>query len=75
MESQKSEEGDWVTDKEALKNLVVNFYKGLFSTEPPTGERGFLKCSFPHLDEHKRNELEKDISSEEGWRALKGMGP
>lgn len=60
-------------DKEQLKNMTVNFYQDLFTSEPEAGGNFMRKC-FPPILEETRRELEVDYSLAETSKALKGMG-
>lgn len=67
--------GTWISEKECLKNLAVTYYKDLFSAESPLAEVDFLRGCFPLIKPVQKLELEKEISWEEVWNALKKMGP
>lgn len=65
----------WVKDKEELKGLTVSFYKNLFSAEQASGGVAFVMGKFLPINNDQSNGLEMKFSSDEVWRALKGMGP
>lgn len=73
IESLKDEQGNWVDDKETLKNLATTFYKTLFTSDASTGG-DFLRGCFPPLSEDTRRRLEEDYSIEETCKALMEMG-
>lgn len=65
--------GEWVSDKLELKNMALDYYKNLFTTDPSAGGE-FITGGFPRVEDSLLEELSKDVSEEETWRALKDMG-
>lgn len=57
-----------------LKDLVVDFFTSLFSSNPEAGGV-FAKGMFPPLEKDARQRLDELYTIEEVSKALKGMGP
>lgn len=70
-----NEDGDWVSDKEQLKDLAINYYSKLFSPEDNSWGGDYIGGLFPQLVDEQWRELAKSCESDEVWRALKSMGP
>lgn len=67
--------GEWVSNKEELIGMAVNYYSKLFSDDAFSGDRGYIRGCFPLLDEDQRREVEKGCVTDEVWRVLRRMGP
>lgn len=64
MEALMNEEGDWIVDNEALKNMAVQYYKDLFTTGGEASGDFTLGC-FPRMDAYEREALGKVVDIEE----------
>lgn len=69
----KNNEAIWTERKEELKNMTVELYSSMFTTDSEV-EGEFIKRCFPTIEEEVQQELEAEYSITETWRALKEMG-
>lgn len=67
--------GNWMSNKEALKNLVVDYYPCIFSKEEDVGDVHYLRSCFPMLEDDQQQELAREYEPDEIWRALRKLGP
>lgn len=73
IESLQNDQVVWVEDREALKNMALNFYEDLFTSDPSAGGAFMRSCFLPASKEVRRG-LEAEFSFAYTRKALKGMG-
>jgi hypothetical protein len=66
--------GQWIYEENALQNLMVNFYKNLYSSSHITDIDFPTYQSFPTIKEDDLNLLKSEITIEETKHALFSMG-
>lgn len=64
----------WVNDKDGIKNVIVNYFKDLFSNTSTIGFPQYWPNLFPSLDQSLLTSLNKDISPLEIKDALFSIG-
>lgn len=65
---------EWVYDQTKLKEMAVNFFSDLLSSDPHASGK-FVKGSFPDLSQESISWLEREYIDEEISQALKKMSP
>lgn len=65
----KNGNGEWISDSDGLKNMVVRYCRELFTSDRTTRGDFIIGC-FPTLDAHAIEDLAKDVSMEEITKAL-----
>lgn len=70
-----TEEGNWISDDEALKSLAVNFYSNLYTEEVEDRPDITTNSMFPILTQNENRKLCRDITSGEIDDAIRQMGP
>lgn len=68
-----NDEGVWTEDREQLKNMEMDYYSKLFSSEA-TAVEGFPSGFFPSISDNIQNLLKMEVSPSETKRALMQMG-
>lgn len=69
----KGEDGNWVDDMEALKELAVRFYSDLFRMDSSAGG-DFIIGAFPSVEAGEWESMKREVTVEEMKRDLSGMG-
>ncbi|XP_061373781.1 uncharacterized protein LOC133316100 [Gastrolobium bilobum] len=71
----KNERGEWVQDQEALKDMVVGFFKNLYGGDDHCNQKLNTENLFPVLDDQKWRDIGKMPMVEEIRRTIFRMQP
>lgn len=75
IEMLKDSEDRWVTEKEALEKLAMDYYRKLYSLEDVSVVRGTLPTEgFPRLTREEKNNLNRPFTRDEVVVAVRSMG-
>lgn len=69
----QNDEGEWVSDNGALKDMATQFYRELFTSDSLTGVKFITSC-FPTVQASVVEDLGKEVTMEETKQALNDMG-
>ena len=73
MECLQDQNGEWVTDCNALESMSRTFFQNLYTDK--AGEKSFiLKGRFPQLQPHNVDELRQPVSDHEIKKAIFNIG-
>ncbi|XP_020412737.1 uncharacterized protein LOC109947231 [Prunus persica] len=75
IERLKDINGDWISSKEGLKTLAVEYFHGLFLDDVVDIIRSPLPSLFPHIPEADLAAVSKEVTAKEVQDALFAIGP
>lgn len=73
-EALRTPDGSWVFDQRSLKDMVADYFRTLYATDPASGGT-FITGKFPLLTSSMYLQLLHRYTSEEIYSAMKDMGP
>lgn len=65
MECLKNEIGEWITDKQGMKHVIITYLRGLFCTLDAMSDISQFSQLFPRLEEDDLTNLSSLVSMEE----------
>ncbi|XP_021826059.1 uncharacterized protein LOC110766949 [Prunus avium] len=74
LEGLNNDAGAWTTDKTGMKQIVIDYFQGIFCTSDPIGDYSLLPHLFPQLEEADLAGLNCAVSNEEIKESLFNIG-
>jgi len=69
------DEGVWHEDHEAIENIIIDYFKSIFSSDQSSNFKASLEAMDKKVTPKMNKVLLKEIRAEEVWSALKQMHP
>ncbi|CAL8174658.1 unnamed protein product [Prunus armeniaca] len=66
--------GDWITEKQSMKHIIVKYFQGLFSASDMVGDYALLPQLFPSLEGDELEGLSCPVSIEEIKNSVFAIG-
>lgn len=70
----RNQQGEWVEDKEKLRNIAMEFYKNLFNEDACARPWFATTCGFPMISDDDMEMLDVILVLDEIRGAMFGMG-
>ena len=69
------DEGVWHEEHEAIENIIMDYFKSIFSSDQPSNFKASLEAMDKKVTPKMNKVLLKEFRAEEVWSALKQMYP